>query len=79
MRDYVKGGESPEFALWNVPNIGYLTIYMLDAIATGKIKGQPGDTFTAGTLGSYTVASDSSVLLGPPQIFNKDNIDTFNY
>ena len=56
MRDYVKGGESPEFALWNVPNIGYLTIYMLDAIATGKIKGQPGDTFTAGKLGSYTVA-----------------------
>ena len=79
MRDYVKGGESPEFALWNVPNIGYLTIYMLDAIASGKIKGQPGDTFTAGKLGSYTVQSDGSVLLGPPQIFNKDNIDQFNY
>ena len=79
MRDYVKGGESPEFALWNVPNIGYLTIYMLDAIATGKIKGQAGNTFTAGTLGSYTVAADGSVLLGPPQIFNKDNIDQFNY
>ena len=79
MRDYVKGGESPEFALWNVPNIGYLTIYMLDAIATGKIKGQPGDTFTAGTLGSYTVAADGSVLLGPPQIFDKTNIDSFNY
>jgi rhamnose transport system substrate-binding protein len=79
MRDYVKGGESPEFALWNVPNIGYLTIYMLDAIASGKIKGNPGDTFTAGKLGSYTVQSDGSVLLGPPQVFNKDNIDQFNY
>jgi len=79
MRDYVTGGQSPEFALWNVPNIGYLTIYMLDAIATGKIKGQPGDTFTAGTLGSYTVAADGSVLLGPPQIFDKTNIDSFNY
>jgi len=52
---------------------------MLDAIASGKIKGQPGDTFTAGKLGSYTVQSDGSVLLGPPQIFNKDNIDQFNY
>ena len=64
MRDYVKGGQSPEFALWNVPNIGYLTIYMLDAIASGKIKGNPGDTFTAGTLGSFTVQPDGSVLLG---------------
>ena len=79
MRDYVKGGQSPEFALWNVPNIGYLTIYMLDAIASGKIKGNPGDTFTAGTLGSFTVQPDGSVLLGPPQIFDKTNIDNFNY
>jgi rhamnose transport system substrate-binding protein len=62
-----------------VPNLGYLTIYALDAIATGKIKGQPGDTFTAGSLGSYTVAQDGTILLGPPQIFNKDNIDQFNY
>ncbi|MGD0612725.1 MAG: rhamnose ABC transporter substrate-binding protein [Anaerolineales bacterium] len=79
LRDYVKSGIIPEFALWNVPNLGYLTIYALDAIATGKIKGQPGDTFTAGTLGSYTIASDGTVLLGPPTIFNKDNIDNFNY
>jgi len=31
----------PEFALWNVPDLGYLTIYALDAIATGKIKASP--------------------------------------
>ncbi|MGA2488630.1 MAG: rhamnose ABC transporter substrate-binding protein [Anaerolineales bacterium] len=79
LRDYVKSNIIPEFALWNVPNLGYLTIYALDAIATGKIKGQPGDTFTAGSLGSYTVAQDGTILLGPPQIFNKDNIDQFNY
>ncbi len=79
LRDYVKGGIIPEFALWNVPNLGYLTIYTLNAIATGQIKGQPGDTFTAGKLGSYTVQSDGTVLLGPPTIFNKDNIDNYNY
>ena len=80
MRDYVKSNIIPEFALWNVPNLGYLTIYALDAIATGKIKGHPGDTFTAGTLGSlYGSAQDGTILLGKPQIFNKDNIDHFNY
>ena len=79
MRDYVKSGACPEFALWNPSDLGYLAIYALDAIATGKMKGMPGDTFTAGKLGSYTVLQDGSVLLGPPTIFNKDNIDNFNF
>jgi rhamnose transport system substrate-binding protein len=79
LRDYVKSNIIPEFALWNVPNLGYLTIYALDAIATGKIKGVPGDTFTAGSLGSYTIAKDGTILLGKPFIFNKGNIDTLNF
>jgi len=56
-----------------------LTIHALDAIATGKIKGVPGDTFTAGSLGSYTIAKDGTILLGKPFIFNKGNIDTLNF
>src|SRR5271157_3297813 len=79
LRDYVKSGIIPEFALWNVPNLGYLTVYALDAIATGKIKGNPGDTFVAGKLGSYTIASDGTILLGKPFVFNKGNIDTLNF
>ncbi|MBP1692875.1 MAG: rhaS [Chloroflexi bacterium] len=83
MRDYVKSGAAPEFALWNPSDLGYLSIYALDAIATGKITGKPGDKFTAGKLGEYTVQDDPSlgpnVLLGPPTIFNKDNIDNFNF
>jgi rhamnose transport system substrate-binding protein len=79
MREYVKNGAAPEFALWNPADLGYLAIYALDAIATGKIKGQPGDKFTAGKLGEYTVKDDSTVLLGDPTIFNKDNIDQFDF
>lgn len=79
MRDYVKSGAAPAFALWNPQDLGYLTIHALDAIASGKIKGQPGDKFTAGKLGEYTIAQDGTVLLGPPAIFNKDNIDKFNF
>ena len=54
----------------------------MDALATGKITGQVGDTFTAGKLGKYTVAdlpNGPMVLLGQPTIFNKDNIDSFNF
>jgi len=82
MRDYVKGGEAPEFALWNPGDLGYLSIYALDALATGKITGKVGDTFKAGKLGSYTVVDSPNgpmVLLGQPTIFNKDNIDSFNF
>jgi rhamnose transport system substrate-binding protein len=79
MRDYVKSGASPAFALWNPGDLGYLSIYALDAIANGKIKGQPGDKFKAGKLGEYTVKDDGTVLLGDPTVFNKDNIDKFNF
>jgi len=79
MRDYVKSGASPEFALWNPGDLGYLAIYAMDAISSGKIKGQPGDKFTAGKLGDYTIKPDGTVLLGDPTIFNKDNIDKFNF
>lgn len=79
MRDYVKSGAAPQFALWNPSDLGYLAIYTLDAIASGKIKGQPGDTFKAGKLGSYTIDKDGVVLLGPPTVFDKNNIDQFNF
>jgi rhamnose transport system substrate-binding protein len=79
MREYVKSGAAPAFELWNPGDLGYLAIYTLDAIATGKIKGEPGDTYTAGKLGSYTIAQDGTVLLGQPTVIDKDNIDDFDF
>jgi rhamnose transport system substrate-binding protein len=79
MREYVKSGAAPAFALWNPGDLGYLAIYTLNAIATGEIAGAPGDTFEAGKLGSYTIADDGTILLGPPTVFNADNIDDFDF
>jgi rhamnose transport system substrate-binding protein len=79
MREYVKSGAAPMFALWNPSDLGYLAIYTLNAIATGEIAGEPGDTFEAGKLGSYTVRDDDTILLGPPTVFNADNIDDFDF
>jgi rhamnose transport system substrate-binding protein len=79
MREYVKSGASPAFALWNPGDLGYLAVYTLDAIATGKITGKPGDKYTAGKLGEYTIQEDGTVLLGLPTIFNADNIDDFDF
>lgn len=83
MREYVKNGASPAFALWNPADLGYLSIYVLDALAKGTITGAVGDSFTAGRLGDYTVETDAdlgaNILLGLPFIYTADNIDDFNW
>jgi rhamnose transport system substrate-binding protein len=79
LREYVKGGAIPAFQLWNVVDLGYLSIYALDAVATGKIEGNPGDTFEAGRLGTYTVGEEGEVLLGPPFTFDASNVDNFDF
>jgi rhamnose transport system substrate-binding protein len=79
MREYVKSGASPQFALWNPGDLGYLAVYTLDALSNGTITGAPGDKYTAGKLGEYTVADDGTVLLGLPTVFDADNIDSFDF
>ena len=83
MREYVKNGASPEFALWNPGDLGYLSVYAMHALATGEITGAVGDTFSAGKLGDYTIEDDPdlglNVLLGLPFIYNADNIDDFDW
>jgi len=79
MRAFVKDGTVTEFALWNPQDLGYLAAYAAKALVDGTITGAQGDTFTAGTLGSYTVGPDQTVLLGDPYKFNAGNIDNFNF
>jgi rhamnose transport system substrate-binding protein len=79
MREYVKNGAAPAFMLWKPTDLGYLSIYTLDAIASGQIEGKPGDKFEAGRLGSYTIDENGVVLLGPPTTFNEENIDEFDF
>jgi rhamnose transport system substrate-binding protein len=79
MRQYVKDGTVTAFALWNPADLGYLAAYATAALIKGDISGKEGDTFTAGTLGKFTVGKNGTVLLGDPYQFNKDNIDQFNF
>jgi rhamnose transport system substrate-binding protein len=78
-RESVENGTVQEFALWNPADLGYLAYYAAAAIINGEITGAPGETFEAGRLGSYTIGENGVVLLGPPFIFNADNIDEFDF
>jgi rhamnose transport system permease protein len=76
-RPYIKEGIIESIVLWNTVDLGYLTVYASNALANGQLKA--GDTsINAGRLGKVEVAGEE-VRLGAPFIFNKENIDRFNF
>jgi len=76
-KPYIKDGVIDSIVLWNTGNLGYLTVYAGNALANGALK--KGDAkITAGRLGDIEIVDDE-VRLGKPFIFNKDNIDQFNF
>ena len=76
-KPYVKSGVVESVVLWNTTDLGYLTVYAANALSKGELK--PGDTeINAGRLGKISVVGDE-VRLGAPFIFNKENIDRFNF
>jgi rhamnose transport system substrate-binding protein len=79
MKAYVADGTVKSFELWNPADLGYLAAYAAVELASGKITGAAGQTFTAGKLGSFTVGADNTVLLGPPYVFDASNINNFNF
>src|SRR5215469_5489991 len=79
MKKFVSDGTVKEFELWNPADLGYLAGYAAVELASGKITGAQGQTFSAGKLGNFTVGADNTVLLGPPFVFNASNINQFNF
>ena len=79
MRAFVTDGTVTSFALWNPGDLGYLAAYAAKALIDGTITGKEGDSFKAGTLGTFKVGANGTVLLGDPFSFTKDNIANFNF
>jgi rhamnose transport system permease protein len=76
-KPYVHSGVVESVVLWNTVDLGYLTVYAANALTTGQLK--PGNKeLMAGRIGKIEVADDE-VRLGAPFIFNKSNIDRFNF
>lgn len=79
MRPFVKDGTVTEFALWDPALLGYVSAFAGLALADGTITGAEGDTFEAGDLGEREVGADGIVIVGPPTVFNADNIDDYDF
>lgn len=79
LRKFVKDGTIQGFELWDPGKLGQLAGYAAVALASGQITGATGDKFTAGDMGEKEVGEKGEVLLGPPTVFDKNNIDDFDF
>ncbi|MBM9509279.1 rhamnose ABC transporter substrate-binding protein [Actinacidiphila acididurans] len=79
MRAYLANGTVQSFELWDPAKLGALAGYTAVALASGQITGAPGQTFTAGDLGSFTVGQDGVVVLGKPTVFDGTNIGQYHF
>ncbi|MEQ1642320.1 MAG: substrate-binding domain-containing protein [Pyrinomonadaceae bacterium] len=76
-KPYIKDGIIDSIVLWNTGDLGYLTVFASNALVNGTFKN--GDAkLTAGRLKDIEVVGDE-VRLGKPFIFNKENIDKFDF
>ncbi len=76
-RRYVKEGVTQTVVLWKTEDLGYLTVYATNAVVNGSLKAG-ATSFKAGSLGTFAVDKDQ-ILLGTPFLFNKANIDDYNF
>jgi len=76
-KPYVHAGIVQTVVLWNTRDLGYLTVFASALDAEEKIAPSTS-AFEAGRLGRITVR-DSQIILGPPLLFNKENIDRFDF
>jgi ABC-type sugar transport system substrate-binding protein len=74
---YVHEGVTDSVILWNTGDLGYLTVQAGVALVQGRLK--PGaKSVRAGSLGEIRIEGDN-ILLGQPFIFNRSNIDQFDF
>jgi rhamnose transport system substrate-binding protein/rhamnose transport system permease protein len=76
-KPYVHGGIVQTVVLWNTRDLGYLTVYAGTLAAEQKLTAGMR-SFQAGRLGVIEVR-DSEIVLGPPLLFNKENIDRYDF
>lgn len=79
MKGYVHSGVVEKFGLWNPEDLGYLAAFGAKALVDGTITGAEGDKFSAGKLGKFTVGKKGEVVLGPLFVFDKSNVDKFQF
>jgi len=76
-KPYVHEGYLESVVLWDTQNLGYLTVFAARELINGKLDREV-NTRTFGRLSEIEIRQDE-IILGAPFIFNKGNIDRFDF
>lgn len=78
MKPYLADGSSSGSILWNVQNLGYLTAWAGEQLATGKTFAATNDVSPDMEDIKWDEAS-KTLVLGDPLLITTENVDQFNY
>jgi rhamnose transport system substrate-binding protein len=79
MRRFVNDGVVPNFALWSPPDMGVVCAHVGVALVKGDLKPQKGAKVTCGKLGEKEITDKNMLIIGPPTVFDKANIEQFKF
>lgn len=79
MKSFIKDGVTPEIMLWSPVDMGTVAAHVCIGLAKGEFKAEKGAKIKVGTMGERTVEDLNKVVVGPPVIFTKDNVDKYNF
>lgn len=77
MRPYIKNGAVKRFVLWDPVALGYLTVWAGVQLATGQ---ELKEVNQVPTIGEVRYLADKKMLvLGPPTVFDANNVDNYDF
>lgn len=79
MAPYLKDGSSSASVLWDVEALGYLTVWAGVQLAEGKEFAAKPEIGTDALKDVSYDAATKTLLLGPPLVLTKDNVDNYNF
>jgi rhamnose transport system substrate-binding protein len=77
MKEYIKSGAQAKTVLWDVNKLGFLTVWAGKQLAEGKTFQATNEVPTVGQV-KYDAAK-KMLVLGPPMVFDKDNVDQYSF
>ncbi len=77
MRSYIKEDVIESFVLWDPVKLGYLTVWAAKELLEGKEFAEWTEVPNVGKV-EY-VADKKMLVLGPPTVFTKENVDNYDF
>ena len=75
MRQYVEDGTVRQFVLWNPVDLGYLAVHVAKQLHEKKLA---DGEHNFGRL-EHIQVTPGEVLLGPPKVFDRENMGQFDF